>query len=92
MYENLLEELQEIRPRLREVDGVLVTPKALEVLRRTGTSPTDLVDRYRSDCSGEGRGGLIGYRLSAEARPGSEVCVHVALDPDLDRVVIYEEW
>ena len=89
---NLLRELGEIGDKLREVEGVLVTPEALAVLRRTGTAPSDLATRYRDDCLKAERNELIGYRLSSESGLASETCVHVALDPDLDRVVIYEEW
>jgi hypothetical protein len=89
---NLLAELREVRPRLREVEGTLATPKAMEVMRRTGTDPASLAARYGNDRSEGGPTELIGYRLSCEAKPDSETCVHVAFDPELGRVVIYEEW
>lgn len=89
--DRVLAELREVRPRALEVDGIFVTPKALEVLRRTRTDPTDLAARYEDDRSGTGVTELIGYGLSSEAKPAAETCVHVAFDPELDRVVIYEE-
>ncbi len=88
----VLAELREVRPRLQEVEGILVTPQALKVMRRTHTSPAGLAARYENDRSEAGPTELIGYRLSSEAKPDSETCVHVAFDPELDRVVIYEEW
>jgi hypothetical protein len=49
--------------------------------------------RYENDSLGSGTDPeLIGLRLSSEAKPDSETCVHVAFDPELDPVVIYEEW
>ncbi len=92
LSENLLAELREVRPRLQQVEGILATPKAVEVMRRTRTSPASLAARYENDRSDAGPTELIGYRLSSEAKPDSETCVHVAFDPELDRVVIYEEW
>ena len=92
MSANLIAELREARPRLREVEGILATSKALEVMRRTRTSPASLEARYRNDRSEGEPAELIGYRLSCEAKPDSETCVHVAFDPELGRVVIYEEW
>ena len=92
LSENLLAELREVRPRLRQVEGILATPKAMEVMQRTRTSPASLAARYENDRSQAGPTELIGYRLSSEAKPDSETCVHVAFDPELDRVVIYEEW
>ena len=92
MSANLIAELREVRPRLREVEGILATSKALEVMRRTRTSPASLAARYRNDRSEGEPAELIGYRLSCEAKPDSETCVHVAFDPELGRVVIYEEW
>jgi hypothetical protein len=92
---NLLAELREVRPRLQQVEGILATPKALEVMRRTRTSPARLAARYENDLSKVSKvvaPELIGYRLSSEAKPDSETCVHVAFDPELERVVIYEEW
>lgn len=88
----VLAELREVRTGLRKVEGVLVTEKAAEVLRRARTSPPGLVARYENDRSWTGRTELIGYRLSSEPGPASETCVHVAFDPELGRVVIYEEW
>ena len=92
LSENLLAELREVRPRLRQVEGILATPKAMEVMRRLRTSPAGLAARYENDRSQAGPTELIGYRLSSEAKSDSETCVHVAFDPELDRVVIYEEW
>ena len=92
MVDRILAELREVRPRAREVDGIFVTPKAMEVLRRTKTGAADLAVRYDKDRSGAGVTELIGYQLSVEAKPASETSVHVALDPELNRVVIYEEW
>jgi hypothetical protein len=89
---NLLAELREVRPRLREVEGIFTTPKAMEVMRRTRTDPASLAARYRNDRSEGEPTELIGYQLSSEAKPDSETCVHVAFDPELGRVVIYEEW
>lgn len=88
----MLGELREIRPGLREVEGVLVTAKAREVMRRTGTSPANLVVRYERDRRGKEPTVLIGYLLSSENLPYSETSVHVAYDPELGRVVIWEEW
>ena len=92
MSVNLFAELQEVRPRLREVEGTLVTPKAMEVMRRTRTDPASLAARYINDRSEGEPTELIGYHLSSEAKADSETCVHVAFDPELGRVVIYEEW
>jgi hypothetical protein len=92
LSENLLAELREVRPRLQQVEGILATPKAIEVMRRLRTSPAGLAARYENDRSQAGPTELIGYRLSSEAKPDSETCVHVAFDPELERVVIYEEW
>ena len=88
----VLAELREIRPRLREVEGILVTPEAMEVMRHARTSPSGLAAQYENDRSVKGSTELIGYRLSSEPKPDSETCVHVAFDLELDRVVIYEEW
>lgn len=87
----VLAELREARSRLREVEGILVTAEAMKVMRRTRTSPADLAARYENDRLGFGPTELIGYRLSSEAKPASETGVHVAFDPELGRVVIYEE-
>ena len=92
IVDRVLAELRDVRTGTREVDGVFVSSKAIEVLRRTGIDPRDLAARYEKDRSGAGTTELIGYRLSTEAKPTSEACVHVAFDPELDRVVIYEEW
>ena len=91
MKENLIGELREIRSGLREVDGVLATPKAIEVMGRTETSASQLANRYSNDCAEVGRAELIGYRLSP-GEPASETFVHVAFDPEPGRIVIYEEW
>lgn len=88
----ILAELREVRPRLQEVEGILTTPKAARVMRRTCTSPADLVARYENDRLETGPTELIGYQLSSEDKPASETCVHIAFDLELDRVVIYEEW
>ena len=58
---------------------------------RAEASPSRIANRYRTDCAEFGRTGLIGYRLSP-GKPDSETCVHVAFDPELGRIVIYEEW
>lgn len=93
MLENLLRELQEVRLRLKEVEGILVTPEAMEVMRRTGTSPAWLAECYRRDRRSQDVTELLGYRLSRDStRPDSETSVHVVFDPGLDQVVIYEEW
>ena len=92
LRERVLAELREVRPRVREVDGIFITPKAMEVLRRTRNDPAELATRYENEHPGARTAELIGYQLSSEAKPASETCVHVAFDPELDRVVIYEEW
>ncbi len=68
MEENLIRELREIRSGLREVEGVLATPKAIEVMGRTETSPSQPVNRYRNNCAEVDRAELIGYRLSWRTR------------------------
>ena len=88
----VLAELREVRPRLLEVEGILVTPEAMKIVQRTHASPAGLAVQYENDRSGAGSTELIGYQLSSEPKPASETCVHVAFDPELDRVVIYEEW
>lgn len=93
MLENLLRELREVRPKLEEAEGILVTPEAMEVMQRTGTSPAWLAQCYQRDRRSRDVTELIGYALSqGSTRPDSETSVHVAFDPELDRVVIYEEW
>ncbi len=73
MSENLLlAELREVRPRLQQVEGILATPKAMEVMRRTRTDPASLAARYRNDRSEGEPTELIGYHLSSEAKPDSE--------------------
>lgn len=81
-----------VLPELREVEGVLASPEVAEVMQRARTSSRSLAARYQNDRSGAGPTELIGYRLSSETGPDTETCVHVAFDPELVRVVIYEEW
>ncbi len=58
-----------------------------------GTTPANLVARYQQDLRGTAGAILIRYRLlHSETGPDSETCVHVAFDPELAEVVIYEEW
>lgn len=47
----VLAKLSEVRLRLQEVEGILATPEATNVILRMHTSSADLVARYENDRS-----------------------------------------
>lgn len=88
LNKDTLEELEEIRDSLVEVNGIYVSPDALSVIRRNGVDPGYLVACYCEDCATGGMVALIGYAVN---QSGSE-SVHVVLDPVTHRITIYPEF
>jgi len=75
-----------------DAGGVLVTRAALTLLHEAGVHPGELVARYLEGCVRSGRIALVGYYVDPDREPRGSGALHVVLDPERHRVVIYEEF
>lgn len=86
------QELAELRESMTDVGGIRATPAAIALMQETGTDPGELAARYCEDCARAGGIELIGYFLDQNREPYGSGAVHVMLDPETNRITIYEEF
>ena len=84
--------LAELRDSMTDVGGIHATPEAIALMKDTGTDPGELAARYCTDCARVGSIELIGYFLDQEKEHHGSEAVHVVLDPETNRITIYEEF
>ena len=85
-------ELAELRDSTEYVSGIRATPAAIALMKETGTDPGELAARYCTDCARVGSIDLIGYFLDQNKEHHGSEAVHVVLDPETNRITIYEEF
>ena len=85
-------ELAEFRDSTKDVGGIRATPAAIALMEESGTDPGELAARYCTDCAKVGSIDLIGYFLDQNKEHHGSEAVHVVLDPETNRITIYEEF
>ncbi len=85
-------ELAELRDSMTDIGRIRATPAAIALMQETGTDPGELAARYCEGCASAGRIDLIGYFLDENKESYGSGAVHVVLDPETNRITIYEEF